>query len=185
MASAGRPPLDQAMDPLASFTADGAYDQERGYGDVAAWCPDGAVIVPPRCNAVPSGTAGTVPGQRDRPLQHIAEHGGMRRQRTSGCHRLAPVRADMSRFKRAVGDALRSRTKRHRATEVAIAVGALGRMLDLGRPSQVRLARATKQTQVRCPPPGSCDQASLGREPRCPAMPRVAGLCRLLHLCRA
>jgi hypothetical protein len=39
-----------------------------------------------------------------------------------------------------IGDALRSRTDRRRATEVAIAVQALNRMLDLGRPESVRIA---------------------------------------------
>ena len=48
--------------------------------------------------------------------------------------------ADISRFKRAIGDALRSRTDRRRATKVAIAVCALNRMLDLGRPEYVRTA---------------------------------------------
>ena len=48
--------------------------------------------------------------------------------------------SDTSRFKRVIGDALCSRTDRRRATEVAIAVGVLNRMLDLGRPEYVRTA---------------------------------------------
>jgi hypothetical protein len=47
--------------------------------------------------------------------------------------------ADISRFKRVIGDGLRSRTDRRRETEVAIAVDALNRMLGLGRPEYVRL----------------------------------------------
>ena len=46
----------------------------------------------------------------------------------------------MSRYKRVIGDALRSRTDRRRATEVAIAVEVLNRMLELGRPESVRVA---------------------------------------------
>ena len=46
----------------------------------------------------------------------------------------------MSRYKRVIGDALRSRTDRHRATEVAVAVQVLNRMLELGRPESVRVA---------------------------------------------
>ena len=61
-------------------------------------------------------------------------------QKASGYRWRALVEADMSRFKRAIGDALRSRTKRRRTTEAAIAVEALNRMLDLGRPSYVRFA---------------------------------------------
>ncbi len=52
----------------------------------------------------------------------------------------ALVEADISRFKRVIGDGLRSRTDGRQATEVAIAVGVLNRMLDLGRPEYVRTA---------------------------------------------
>ncbi|MGI4942986.1 MAG: IS5 family transposase [Janthinobacterium lividum] len=130
------PLLDQVMDPVASFTADGAYDQQVVYGDVAARHPDAIVIVPPRSSAVPSDTAATAPSQRDRHLQDIAGHGRMRWQKASGYHWRALVEADMSRFKRVIGDALRSRTDRRRATEVSIAVDAL-------RPRFERLARLT------------------------------------------
>jgi hypothetical protein len=50
------------------------------------------------------------------------------------------VEAAISRFKRVIGNALRSRTDRRRATEVAIAISALNRMLKLGRPKSVRTA---------------------------------------------
>jgi len=49
------------------------------------------------------------------------------------------VEADISPFKRVTGDALRSHTDRRRATEVAIAVAVLNRMLELGHPKHVRL----------------------------------------------
>jgi hypothetical protein len=45
----------------------------------------------------------------------------------------------MSRYKRVIGDALRSRTDRRRASEVDVAVRALNRMLELGRPESVRI----------------------------------------------
>ena len=61
-------------------------------------------------------------------------------QTASGYNWRALVEADVSRFKRVIGHGLRSRTDRRRATEVAIAVGALNRMLDLGRPEYVRVA---------------------------------------------
>jgi len=50
------------------------------------------------------------------------------------------VEADLGRFKRVIGDAMRSRTDARRATEVAIAVHVLNRMLELGQPEYVRLA---------------------------------------------
>jgi len=40
-----------------------------------------------------------------------------------------------------IGDGLRSRTDERRATEVNVAVHALNRMLELGRPISVRIAR--------------------------------------------
>jgi len=44
-----------------------------------------------------------------------------------------------SRFNRMIGDGLRSRTDRRRATEIGITVDALNRMLELGRPEYFRL----------------------------------------------
>jgi hypothetical protein len=46
---------------------------------------------------------------------------------------------DISRYKRVIGDALRSRTDARRNTEVAVAVQVLNRMLELGRPEYVRV----------------------------------------------
>ena len=41
--------------------------------------------------------------------------------------------------KQVIGDGLRSRTDQRRATEVNVAVRALNRMLELGRPESVRI----------------------------------------------
>ncbi|HEX6014974.1 MAG TPA: IS5/IS1182 family transposase, partial [Geminicoccaceae bacterium] len=134
------PLLDQVTGPIASFTGDGAYDRDDVYGNVAARHPDAAAIVPPRRDAVPSAAAATAPTQRDRHLQLIAEQGRMGWQKASGYNRRALAEAAMSRYKRVIGDALRSRTDHRRATEVAIAVHVLNRMLELGRPESVRIA---------------------------------------------
>ena len=139
-ASQVSPLLDQVPGPVASFTADGAYDWDSVYDDVTARHPEAVVVVPPRANAVPSSTAETALTQRDRHLRSIKDRGRMGWQATSGYNWRALVEADVSRFKRVIGDALRSRTDRRRATEVAIAVGVLNRMLDLGRPEYVRTA---------------------------------------------
>ncbi len=63
------PLLDQVSGPLASFTADGAYDQDGVYGQVAARHPEASVIVPPRSSAVPSDTAQTAPPLLFQPLR--------------------------------------------------------------------------------------------------------------------
>src|SRR5262249_3249275 len=101
--------------------------------------PDAAVIVPPRSSAVLSATAETAPTKRDQHLQLIAERGRMGWQRGSGYNWRALVEADIGRYKSVIGGALPSRTKRRQTTEVAIAVGSLNRMLELGRPQYDRL----------------------------------------------
>jgi Transposase DDE domain len=129
------PLLDQIDDAIASFTGDGAYDQDGVYGEVAARHVEAAVVVPPRSNAVPSQTAETAPTPRDRRLNVIAEQ-----QKASGYNWRALVEADFGRWKRVIGHALRSQTDKRQATEVAIAVDILNRMLELGRPSYVGIA---------------------------------------------
>jgi Transposase DDE domain len=134
------PLLDQVDGPIASFTGDGAFDRDDVYNEVAARHPEAAVIVPPRSSAVPSATAETAPTQRDRHLQSIAERGRRGWQKASGYNLRALAEAAISRYKRVIGDALRSRTDGRQATEVAIAADVLNRMLELGRPESVRIA---------------------------------------------
>jgi hypothetical protein len=134
------PLLDQVDGPVASFTGDGGYDQEGVYSDVAARHPEAAVIVPPRSTAVPSETAATAPTQRDRQLQCITKHGRAAWQKASGYTTRARVEATIGRFKQVIGDGLRCRTDQRRAIEVDVAVHALNRMPELGRPESVRIA---------------------------------------------
>ena len=133
-------PCSIRLGELASFTGDGAYDRADVYGAVAERHPEAAVVVPPRRDAVPSGTAETAPTQRDGHLRCIAERGRRGWQKASGYNRRALAESAISRYKRVVGDAPRSRTDRRRATEAAIGVHVLNRMLELGRPESVRIA---------------------------------------------
>jgi hypothetical protein len=48
--------------------------------------------------------------------------------------------AAIGRWKQVIGDGLRARTDQRRATEVEVAVHALNRMLELGRPESIRIA---------------------------------------------
>jgi hypothetical protein len=107
---------------------------------VAERHPEAAVVVPPRASAVPSETTATAPTQRDQHLELIAERGRMGWQKATGYNARAKAEAAVSRYKRVIGDALRSRTDDRQATEMAIAVRALNRMLELGRPKSVRIA---------------------------------------------
>jgi len=131
------PLLDQVEGPLASFTGDGADDQDGVTASVTERDPEAAIIVPPRANAMPSDTAATAPTQRDRHLQHveprgspdIAKHGRLAWQAASGYTKRARAETGMSRFKQVIGDGLRSHTDGHQATEVGVAVHVLNRML--------------------------------------------------------
>src|ERR687894_1482966 len=76
--------LDRVDEPVASFTADGAFDRDDVYAAVAARHPGAEVVVPPRSNAVPSDTAETAPTQHDRHLQLLAERGRLGWQKASG-----------------------------------------------------------------------------------------------------
>jgi hypothetical protein len=134
------PLLEQIAGPVASFTGDGAYDRDDVYREVCERHPDAVVIVPPRSSAVPSATAESAPTKRDRHLQLIAERGRMGWQRASGYGWRALVECDISRWKRVLGDGLRSQTDGRQASEVAIAANVLKRMLELGRPEYVRIA---------------------------------------------
>jgi len=139
-ASRAGPLLDQVAGAVASFAGDGAYDQDRVYDNVTQRHPGTAVVVPPRATAVPSDTAETLPTQRDGHLQRIAEHGCMAWQNASGYNKRARVEATINRWKQVIGDELRAHADGRRATEVAVAVHALNRMLELERPSYVRIA---------------------------------------------
>ena len=89
---------------------------------------------------MPSQTAETTPTQRDQHLQLIAEKGRMGWQKASGYNRRALAEAAIGRFKRVIGNELRSRTGKRRATERNVAVVVLNRMLDFRRPKSVRIA---------------------------------------------
>ena len=61
-------------------------------------------------------------------------------QKASGYTTRARAEAAIGRFKQVIGDALRWRTDARRTTEVDIAVHALNRMAEFGRPNYVRTA---------------------------------------------
>ena len=96
-------------------------------------------IVAPCKGAVPGPTATVSPTQRDLHVLAVAEHGRMNWQKTSGYNKRSKAEAAISRYKRVIGDALKSRHNARRATEVAIAAKSLNEMNDLGRAKFVRM----------------------------------------------
>ena len=61
-------------------------------------------------------------------------------QKASGYNRRSKVEASIGRYKRVIGDALKSRADDRRKAEVAIDVKALNRMRELGQAQFIRLA---------------------------------------------
>jgi hypothetical protein len=98
------------------------------------------VVVPPRSSAVSSAASDTASTPRDEHIASIAAHGRTGWQRRSGYNWHALIEADVSRWKRVIGDGLRFRTADRQSTEASIAADVLNRMLDLGRPEYVRTA---------------------------------------------
>ena len=140
--------LDQIDGSVASFTGGGAYDRDDVYRAVIARNPGAAVVVPPRCTAVPSETAATDPTQRDRHLRCIAETGRIGWQQKSGYNQRSRVETAIGRYKQVIGDALRVRTDERRRIEVAVAVRVLNRMLALGRPLSLHIAETRSGLRV-------------------------------------
>jgi hypothetical protein len=84
--------------------------------------------------------AETEPTQRDCHLQLIATKSRMGWQKASGYNKRARVEVAIGRYKRVIGDGLRSHAFQRQATEVAIAVRTLNHVPEFGRPNYVRTA---------------------------------------------
>jgi hypothetical protein len=128
--------LDQIDSPVASVTADGAYDGETVYDAVLHRHPVARVIIPPRSTAVLSA-AGTT--QRDDHLRSIQHHGRIGWQRRSGYGRRSLAETAMYRYKTIIGRRLHARTLPNQKTEAKIVCNALNKMIGLGMPISVRI----------------------------------------------
>ena len=136
------PLLDQVTGPIASVTADGAYDGEPVYRAVSERQPDppAAVIIPPRATAVPSPMADTAPTQRDQHLRMIRDRGRMGWQKAVGYGKRSLGETAVFRYKTIIGRRLRARTLPSQKTEARAASVVLNRMTRLGMPVSQRIA---------------------------------------------
>ena len=134
------PMLDQLSSAPTSFMGDGAYDRSTVRELLARRNPDMSILVPPCKGAVPGSDATSLPTQRDQHILAIEERGRMHWQKVSGYNRRSKVEASIGRYKRVIGDALKSRAEACRKTEVAIAVKALNRMREIGQAQFIRIA---------------------------------------------
>ena len=134
--------LEQITGPIASVTADGAYDGEPVYRAVAEHQPDPpvTVIIPPRATAVAGALADTAPSQRDRHIRMIQDRGRMGWQRAVAYGRRSLGATAVFRYKTIIGRGLRARTLPSQKTEARVACSVLNRMTRLGMPVSQRVA---------------------------------------------
>jgi hypothetical protein len=136
------PLLEQITGPIASVTADGAYDGEPVYRAVAERQPDPpvAVIIPPRAGAVASPAADTLPSQRDGHIRTIQDRGRRGWQKVVGYSRRSLGETAVFRYKAIIGPSLRARTLPGQKSEARVACSVLNRMTKLGVPVSRRTA---------------------------------------------
>ena len=133
------PMLDQLSLAPTSFIGDGAYDGSA-VSELLARRKSRYVRSRSAVQRRRSRIAMSSPTQRDRHILEIEERGRMHWQKASGYNRRSKVEASIGRYKRVIGDALKSRADDRRKAEVAIAVKALNRMRELGQAQFIRLA---------------------------------------------
>jgi hypothetical protein len=139
--------LDQVDEPLAAVVADGAYDQDNVSTTPSpsilqtlrlscrgARCP---IRRPESIQSSATGISRAWPSAAGWAGGAFAAAGG---SKTSGYNAGAGAEGAMSRYKRIIGDTLRSHSRPAQEVETRIAVTVLNRMLDLGRPVSVRAA---------------------------------------------
>lgn len=129
--------LDQTDAPIASVTADGAYDTRGCY---AAITDVGArAIIPPRRSAKiwQHGNTKAERLDRDENLRAVRSTGRSQWKRDSGYHKRSLAETAMFRFKTIFGDKLGARLFDSQAAEVFIKCAALNTMARLGMPESV------------------------------------------------
>ena len=134
--------LEQIDDPLASVSADGAYDTKAVYEAAHARGEARAVqaLIPPGRSAQLSPTASTALQERDRNIRSIRELGRREWHKNSGYSKRAMVENAMCRYKMIIGRSMRSRTLAGQRVEVQLACKVLNTMIHLGMPDSYRVA---------------------------------------------
>ena len=127
--------LDQVDRPLASFTADAAYDEGPVYESVANYqqgrCPK--ILIPPKRNAK-LGAKPAANRERDRNIRARRRLGKRRWGAASGYNQRCLIENTFCRYKRLIGPSMRSRRLATQRVEARIGVKILNRMTALGMP---------------------------------------------------
>jgi hypothetical protein len=128
-------PVDEPIDTIGG---DGAYDTKQCHKAITE---RGATpSIPPREGAKPWSES--IPGAswRNEAINGIARDGRDEWKKRSGYHRRSLIENTMYRYKTLTGNCLSARCIGSQATEVAIRVGIINRMVTLARPQSVRIS---------------------------------------------
>ena len=134
--------LGQLDDPVASVSADGAYDtkavyeaaHERGEGRAVR------VLIPPARDARLSRKPSAALQERDCNIRSIRELGRREWHTHSGYSKRSMVENTMYRYKTIIGRSMRSRSFEGQRAEVELASKILNTMTRLGMPDSYRVA---------------------------------------------
>ena len=134
--------LEQIDQPLASVSADGAYDtravyeaaQERGEGRAVR------VLIPPVRDAQLSPRPSAALRERNLNIRSIRALGRREWHTHSGYSKRALVENTVYRYKTIIGRCTRSRTSDGQRVEVQLACKILNTMTHLGMPDSYRMA---------------------------------------------
>jgi IS5 family transposase len=134
--------LEQFADPIASVSADGAYDTKEVY-EAARRQGEGRavrVLIPPGRNAQLSPRPSAALEERNRNLLSIRELGRHEWHTSSGYSKRSMVENAVFRYKTLIGRSMRSRTFDGQRVEVRLACKVLNTMTRLGMPDSYRVA---------------------------------------------
>jgi hypothetical protein len=123
---------------LSSVTGDASYDTVAIYDQAAS--RGARVVVPPTRSASLSGRKRRS-AERDKTIQRVTKVGRPSWKKVSGYHRQGTVENAFFRFKSMLGDRLHARGLAAQKVELVIGCKILNRLLVLGKPRSVAIAR--------------------------------------------
>ncbi len=105
----------------------------------AAGASDIRIVIPPTKTATVDRRAKGPWRQRNEAIERIVEVGRRQWCKESGAHQQARAESGMYRYKRIIGDRLRSHHRESQKIEALIAANVLNRMTALGRPESAKI----------------------------------------------
>ena len=134
--------LEQISDPIASVSADGAYDTRAVYEAAHGRGRGRAVrvLIPPGRDAQLAPRPSAALEERNRNILSIRESGRRKWHTSSGYSKRSLVENTMYRYKTIIGRRMRSRTMDGQRNETQLASKILNTMTRLGMPDSYRVA---------------------------------------------